>query len=185
MGVMGLTVSWAEKWLSLTNKGIYENIVLFIQTSLVMFSPFPYFTKFRMFPILALSLPPLVLNVPNFSFITTSDELNLLWPNNFVNKIQLSFIMLWSNINLYSAQLDKHTNCIYKTYIRLWNLQNTASSPHSQAQPGLLIIQSGAVLTLFNTLRPRQNGLHFADAIFKCIFLNENVWIPLKSVRFN
>ena len=31
-----------------------------------------------------------------------------------------------------------------------------------------------------NTLRPRQNGRHFADAIFKCIFLNENVWIPVK-----
>ena len=37
----------------------------------------------------------------------------------------------------------------------------------------------------FNTLRPRQNGHHFADAIFKCIFLNENVWIPLKiSLKF-
>ena len=31
-----------------------------------------------------------------------------------------------------------------------------------------------------NTLRPRLNGRHFADAIFKCIFLNENVWIPIK-----
>ena len=27
---------------------------------------------------------------------------------------------------------------------------------------------------LLNTLRPRQNGRHFADDIFKCIFLNEN-----------
>ena len=36
-----------------------------------------------------------------------------------------------------------------------------------------------------NTLRPRQNGRHFADAIFKCIFLNENVWIPIKiSLKF-
>ena len=26
-----------------------------------------------------------------------------------------------------------------------------------------------------NTLRPRQNGRHFADDIFKSIFLNENV----------
>ena len=26
----------------------------------------------------------------------------------------------------------------------------------------------------FNTLRPRQNGRHFADDIFTCIFLNEN-----------
>ena len=32
----------------------------------------------------------------------------------------------------------------------------------------------------FNTLRPRQNGRHFPDDIFKCIFLNENVWISLK-----
>ena len=34
-------------------------------------------------------------------------------------------------------------------------------------------------------MRPRQNGRHFADAIFKCIFLNENVWIPIKiSLKF-
>ena len=36
------------------------------------------------------------------------------------------------------------------------------------------------------TLRPRQNGCHFRDGIFKCIFLNENLWylnkIPLKFV---
>ena len=31
-----------------------------------------------------------------------------------------------------------------------------------------------------NTLRPRQNGRHFADDTFKCTFLNENVWIPIK-----
>ena len=28
-----------------------------------------------------------------------------------------------------------------------------------------------------NTLRQRQNGRRFADNIFKCILLNENVWI--------
>ena len=36
-----------------------------------------------------------------------------------------------------------------------------------------------------NTLRPRQDGRHFTDDIFKCIFLNENVWIPNKiSLKF-
>ena len=36
-----------------------------------------------------------------------------------------------------------------------------------------------------NTLRLRQNGCHFPDDIFKCIFLNENVWIPIKiSLKF-
>ena len=38
---------------------------------------------------------------------------------------------------------------------------------------------------LFNTLRPRQNGDHFADDIFKCIFFNENEWILTKiSLKF-
>ena len=31
-----------------------------------------------------------------------------------------------------------------------------------------------------NILRPRRNGSHFTDDVFKCIFLNENVWISLK-----
>ena len=35
-------------------------------------------------------------------------------------------------------------------------------------------------MQVFNTLRPRQNGRDFADDIFKCTFLNENVWIPIK-----
>ena len=38
---------------------------------------------------------------------------------------------------------------------------------------------------LLNTLRPRQNGRHLADDIFKCFFLNENVWFPIKiSLKF-
>ena len=36
-----------------------------------------------------------------------------------------------------------------------------------------------------NTLRRRQNGRRFPDDIFKCIFLNENVWILIKvSLKF-
>ena len=36
-----------------------------------------------------------------------------------------------------------------------------------------------------NTLRPSQNGRHLPDAIFKCIFLNENVLISIKmSLKF-
>ena len=33
---------------------------------------------------------------------------------------------------------------------------------------------------MFNTLRLRQNERHFADDMFKWIFLNENVWIPIE-----
>ena len=38
---------------------------------------------------------------------------------------------------------------------------------------------------MVNTLRPSHNRRHFADDIFKCIFLNENVWILIKiSLKF-
>ena len=37
---------------------------------------------------------------------------------------------------------------------------------------------------MFNTLRPRQNGHHFTDDIFKWIFLNENVWISINISLF-
>ena len=36
----------------------------------------------------------------------------------------------------------------------------------------------GALLWGFNSLRPRPNRRHFTDDILKCIFLNEDVWIP-------
>ena len=36
-----------------------------------------------------------------------------------------------------------------------------------------------------DTLRLRQNGRRFPDDIFKCIFLNENVWITIRiSLKF-
>ena len=39
--------------------------------------------------------------------------------------------------------------------------------------------------TDINPQRVRQNGRHFADGIFQCIFLNENVWISFQiSLKF-
>ena len=36
-----------------------------------------------------------------------------------------------------------------------------------------------------NALRPRQNGRHFPDDIFKCSFLNKKIWISIKiSLEF-
>ena len=41
------------------------------------------------------------------------------------------------------------------------------------------VLQCGTIYDVasfcFNTLSSRQNGCHFADDIFKCIFLYENV----------
>ena len=48
---------------------------------------------------------------------------------------------------------------------------------------GSYALETG-VWTAVNTLRPRQKGHHFADNIFKCIFLNENIWIWIKISMF-
>ena len=41
------------------------------------------------------------------------------------------------------------------------------------------------LVCVINSLRPRQNRRHFADDVFKCNFLNENVVIPIKiSLKF-
>ena len=46
-------------------------------------------------------------------------------------------------------------------------------------------LSRGRWVNTFNTLRPRQNGRHFADDMFKCIFLTENVWISIEiSLKF-
>ena len=42
-----------------------------------------------------------------------------------------------------------------------------------------------SVYRWLNTLRPRQNGRHFPNDIFKCFFMNINVWISIKiSLKF-
>ena len=38
--------------------------------------------------------------------------------------------------------------------------------------------------SVFNSLMPKQDRRHFADAIFKLILLNENVWISIKISHF-
>ena len=44
---------------------------------------------------------------------------------------------------------------------------------------------AATIACMFNTLRPRQNGHHFPDDVFKCIFLNQNVLISIKiSLKF-
>ena len=57
--------------------------------------------------------------------------------------------------------------------------------PWCGAVPLALYFLDDCLFLLLNTLRPRQNGCHFADYIFKCISFNENVWIPIKiSLKF-
>ena len=59
----------------------------------------------------------------------------------------------------------------------------TLITPETDITYGTTIVMQSIRMVFviaLNSLRPRQNGRHFADDIFKCIFLNENVWISIK-----
>ena len=82
-------------------------------------------------------------------------------------------------------------------FVFYWNFQY-ALPPPIKKNTSLVLLKSDqseirksalywALLGLhgFNTLRPRQNGHHFTDNIFKYIFLNKNVRISIKiSLNF-
>ena len=72
------------------------------------------------------------------------------------------------------------------TYPISWVRMSWRRKEPVHQQPWYLICWSEVIQSPHvNTLRPRQNGRHFADDIFKCIFLNENVWISNKiSLKF-
>ena len=62
-----------------------------------------------------------------------------------------------------------------------WGRKMTIFKVQVLTQPALskcdlLTFSNGTTLNI-NTLRPRQNGSHFPDDIFECIFLNEDTWI--------
>ena len=77
----------------------------------------------------------------------------------------IRIVKLWSNIYNY-RQISTGTMSRLDTCLNCWYTHHPGSSFTSWV--GL------------NSLRPRQNRRYFADDVFKCNFLNENVWIPIK-----
>ena len=67
----------------------------------------------------------------------------------------------------------------------LWLHEKKSGIFHQFHLPNIPIFLLHCLQKTVNTLRPRQNGRHFADDIFNGIFLNENVWISIKfSLKF-
>ena len=80
------------------------------------------------------------------------------WPTLSTCRVQIS--PLFPTVNIWSE------------FSRCWFIINT----YDLARP---------CRYFFNTLGPRQNGRHFADDIFKYIFLNENISIAIEiSLKF-
>ena len=80
-------------------------------------------------------------------------------------------------------------NCRYTTSWKdkeTWKNRNSINFlPFIFTNPAMIHHKSPKAFDQLNTLKPRQNGRHFADDMFKCIFLNDNILILIKiSLKF-
>ena len=97
---------------------------------------------------------------------------------------------LWKYIYIYRYIQIIFTNMIQIYNVHLYNLNSTTVIVpiyhfwYGHNCNWSFDVQGQAFI--FNTLRPRQNGRHFADDTFKRIFSNDNVRILIKiSLKFN
>ena len=107
---------------------------------------------------------------------------------------KLNSLHIWNNWSYMKAQPPKmHNHGKYDNSGKGWYFRFDDDDEmslylrirkifHRQVKQLRLSMKPRATL---NSLRPRQNGCHFADEIFKWIFLNENVWISINiSLKF-
>ena len=91
-------------------------------------------------------------------------------------------------INLHARYGCKYIHTLWFTYEVVLKLEwNEECDCRDTSSPRILIVSCIPQISLWaapvhpvKTLRTRQNGCHFADDIFKCIFLNENFEWRLK-----
>ena len=91
-------------------------------------------------------------------------------------------------VSFFNWTTAKQTMCTIMKEL-LWKIGACTEYLSWNIQIAVLWFCSGYHLSwhmhMINTLRPRQNESHFADDIFKCIFLNENAGIPITiSLKF-
>ena len=89
-------------------------------------------------------------------------------------------------ILVYPSQKRRHNENLHYIFDNMDAIRFKGDSARFNTtffNPGVLI--PGKEEHCVNTLKPGQNGRHFADDIFKSIFCNENVWISIKiSLKF-
>ena len=89
-------------------------------------------------------------------------------------------ISIWK---LYIPRVD-NLLMVHFQHSQQYSLSHNACRFIQQSKIDVIFTQLNAYITLAK-MRLRQNGRHFPDDIFKCIFLNENVSISIKiSLKF-
>ena len=95
-------------------------------------------------------------------------EIKLLW-NNWLELCNILTEQWYMCMHIY-----RYTNLSSSYTVRsIWTLLSAVPRKAVRFNHSLIYCLYHTV----NSLRPMQDGRHFADDIFKCIFINENVWV--------
>ena len=98
---------------------------------------------------------------------------------------RLSFICPWT-LGIFTFCVAVPLSKVLMHFKRTWQIHlktdwfcrfNHVSSSYSLLDIFPADAVWGASISPINTLRPEQNGRHFSDDIFKCIFLQEHIFI--------
>ena len=114
------------------------------------------------------------------------DEMAAILQTTISNEIHWNFLFNFKQNVIYIYSIGSGRLAINYYWFRKWIGAKQATNHYlnqwwSRLRTHVCITR----LRWLNTLRPRQNGRHFADDILKCIFLNGNVWIPIEiSLKF-
>ena len=117
---------------------------------------------------------------PIWNFLYKKDpRIDLQWGLFYLNSGSVGTCFLWHDWRHLVVLCQAIDMTFGARLVTKGSQKNIKHIKHSQYHGNTLHIHS------VNTLRPKQNGRHFADDILKCIFVNENVWIPIKiSLKF-
>ena len=95
---------------------------------------------------------------------------------------------VWKHVFSVRAQIRVYDVSMGQMLYAIFHVKRTETFLFKWPSNGICTLATKSLLCKYwniNTSRPRQNGRHFADDIFKCIFLNENVSISIKiSLKF-
>ena len=107
------------------------------------------------------------------------------------NISQTTFSNVFSSLKMFEFRLKFHWNLfpmvqliIFQHWFTIMAWRRSGNKPLSETM--MVILLTHICVTRpqrVNTLRPRQNGLHFPYNIFKCTLLNENVWISINKAN--
>ena len=94
----------------------------------------------------------------------------------FFNQVWTSSLILWGKMWQIQVKYFKpHTGYVF-LILHKFHADGGDWPRCCKTINGYVLPWCGVII---DTLRPRQKGRHFADDIFKCIFVNENVWISI------